>query len=66
MITVISSPNSIRLWRHRPQGETGLSDVPTTATARNSFSPEATALARAALSAQIPAPEAAFSIFPAP
>ena len=65
MMTTISSPNSIRLCRHMPQGDTGSAAFPTIAIASNSCSPEAMALARAALSAQMPAPEAALSILPA-
>jgi len=60
MITLISSPNSIRLCLHMPQGATGSSVSATTARASKSLSPSLTAFAIAALSAQMAAPLDAF------
>ena len=64
MITNISSPNSISVCLHIPQGESGSGVSPTIAMASNSLSPKDSALEIAALSAQISAPEEAFSMFP--
>jgi len=60
IMTIISSPNSIRLCLHMPQGATGSSVSATTARASKSLSPSLTAFAIAALSAQMAAPLEAF------